>query len=292
MRLIAKRGQFSGPNKQTENTKAQIQLALSKGYDVELDVILTDNGLFLGHDGPKERLLYDGFLDGPKIWTHCKSRRTYDHLIKSPFIKAFCHEEEDLAYINQMQFKWNHARLGKNVYQKTDSGWKKVGLYRDNFQLLNVFCDVDGVMAKNKVYDRDHNCISKEFNDKDFTALKRFKALGLNIVLISGDEWNAGMAQKRGLSFIHTNTIGENSKLNTLRKLNIDLESSLYIGDDRYDCELLNFVGFPFCPNDAIKEVKNESIVLGRASGEGVLAEMYDWLVQRGIIENILPTEP
>lgn len=294
MRLIAKRGLFNGPNPEKENTWEQIQLALSKGFDVEVDARLTSKGIFLGHDEPKQKidesLGYPSFFDDPRIWTHCKTKETYDYLAMNPFIKAFCHEDEDYAYINGMEFKWQHGRLGKYVYYKTNYGWQKYGIYRDNFELKNVFIDVDGVMCKGKQYNSEHKCIGKTFVDSDFTAIKRMKAAGLNVVLISGDEWNRGLTA-RNVHFIKAETLGEFSKLNMLSAIGYDLEKSLYVGDDYYDLPLLNACGFPFCPNDAISEVKRESIVLSRSSGEGVLAEMYDQLCNMNITKKVAPLE-
>ena len=54
-----------------------------------------------------------------------------------------------------------------------------------------LILDVDGVLTDgNKTYDINHTCVYKKFNDRDFTAIKRFKATGINVVLLSGDIFN------------------------------------------------------------------------------------------------------
>ena len=53
-------------------------------------------------------------------------------------------------------------------------------ILRCMFKLLIL--DVDGVLTTGcKTYDLEGNVISKEFNDKDFTAIKRFKEKGLKV---------------------------------------------------------------------------------------------------------------
>ena len=52
---------------------------------------------------------------------------------------------------------------------------------------------------------------------KDFTAIKKFMAANVDIVLISGDKWNEQMANKRNLDFYCT------------RDDNLSLDKSKYI---------------------------------------------------------------
>ena len=50
MLLISHRGNLNGIQKKRENSPTYINEALSKGYDVEVDVRFTDDKFFLGHD--------------------------------------------------------------------------------------------------------------------------------------------------------------------------------------------------------------------------------------------------
>ena len=48
-----------------------------------------------------------------------------------------------------------------------------------------VILDVDGVMTDVKKYfDRDGNVVIKNFCDKDWTAIKRLRAIGIDLSLI------------------------------------------------------------------------------------------------------------
>ena len=65
-----------------------------------------------------------------------------------------------------------------------------------------LILDVDGVLTDGtKVYDSEHSVLSKRFVCKDFTAIKRFIAAGVKVIMISGDNFNATMAAKRNIDF-------------------------------------------------------------------------------------------
>lgn len=145
------------------------------------------------------------------------------------------------------------------------------------FKLLIL--DVDGVLCRRKTYDKDHNVLSKEFCDTDFTAIKRFIANGVPVVLLSGDAWNEKMALKRGLTFYFAER--KDRKIDKLpalweicNKYNILPKDTAYCGDDYFDIDILLAVGYKFCPLNAIKEVKEISCILPVHGGNGVVAEL------------------
>ena len=51
--------------------------------------------------------------------------------------------------------------------------------------------DVDGVLTDGKkYYNRDGKVEMKTFCDKDWTAIKRFRALGVNVIFLTGDPFD------------------------------------------------------------------------------------------------------
>ena len=56
MILISHRGNLNGKMPQNENHPDYIDEAIHAGYDVEVDVWMIDNELFLGHDEPNIKL--------------------------------------------------------------------------------------------------------------------------------------------------------------------------------------------------------------------------------------------
>jgi len=74
MKLISHRGNINGKLESSENDPNYIDLAIFKGYDVEIDVWYLDNILWLGHDKPEYEIDFSWFSDRvDKLWIHCKN---------------------------------------------------------------------------------------------------------------------------------------------------------------------------------------------------------------------------
>jgi 3-deoxy-D-manno-octulosonate 8-phosphate phosphatase (KDO 8-P phosphatase) len=66
-----------------------------------------------------------------------------------------------------------------------------------------VILDVDGVMTDGtKYYDRDGKVVLKLFCDKDWTAIKRFRAIGIQLFFITGDPYNEMILKNRNLPVV------------------------------------------------------------------------------------------
>lgn len=105
MRFIAHRGNIEGP-RNTENTKDYILSALNAGYDVEMDVTLRDDQLWLGHDTPQQ-VVDVNFLKNDKFWVHCKSVKTF-HYLYNYGINCFFHKD-DLMTVTSKGYIWLHS---------------------------------------------------------------------------------------------------------------------------------------------------------------------------------------
>ena len=90
--MIAHRGNTQGPNPECENHPSYIKEALEKGYHAEVDVWLTDKGLFLGHDEP-QWAVDPTFFEFQGLWCHAKNREALEFLIKNGN-NCFWHEED------------------------------------------------------------------------------------------------------------------------------------------------------------------------------------------------------
>ncbi len=74
MKLIAHRGNINGRMESWENEPSYLDLAISKGYDVEVDVWYKDKMLWLGHDKPQYVIDFRWIRDRiSKLWIHCKN---------------------------------------------------------------------------------------------------------------------------------------------------------------------------------------------------------------------------
>lgn len=97
MKLIAHRGLINGPNKEIENSIKQIKYALSLGYDVEIDLWMNDNKLYLGHDEPQYHIPWNFIYNRiDKLWIHAKNKEALEFLIVyGYYCKFFYHNTDD-----------------------------------------------------------------------------------------------------------------------------------------------------------------------------------------------------
>jgi len=145
-----------------------------------------------------------------------------------------------------------------------------------------VILDIDGVLTDgSKIYGQDGLCHYKRYCDKDFTAIKKLMACNVNVCFLSGDSSvNEAMAKNRNIDFYLSRNLDKASFVDEFKqKYNCPLEEMLYIGDDTFDVSLLEIVGYPVCPSDACKEVKDCcELVLNNKGGENVIMELFEHL--------------
>jgi hypothetical protein len=99
MILIAHRGNTNGPMKSWENEPTYIDLAISKGFDVEVDVWYIDGLLYLGHDEPQYGIDLRWFTDRiSKLWIHCKNIEAIIYFQNCEYgFNYFWHETDTIA---------------------------------------------------------------------------------------------------------------------------------------------------------------------------------------------------
>lgn len=155
-----------------------------------------------------------------------------------------------------------------------------------------IILDVDGVMTNGrKFYDKDGNIICKEFCDKDWTAIKRFKALCIPVVFLSGDSFNRKIAEGRNIPFFHNVGPKEQYLHRICNTFNVFPKDCVYVGDDLFDVTIAKLVGYTFCPADAIDEMKNISVTLGTNGGNNVIMYLYNHFVDMQFIPEYVPDE-
>jgi hypothetical protein len=96
MIFISHRGNTDSIKKDLENTQKYIDLAISKGYEVEIDIWYVDQNLFLGHDKP-EKLVSLQWLEErkDKLWIHTKNRSALEYFtMQKNCFKFFWHTIE------------------------------------------------------------------------------------------------------------------------------------------------------------------------------------------------------
>lgn len=101
--LIAHRGLIDGPDPELENNPNIIMDAISSGYMAEVDLRISEGGLWLGHDYEQYNIDED-FLKNDRLIVHCKDMQAFSYMIN------FCPETH---------FFWHD----KDEYTITSKGW-------------------------------------------------------------------------------------------------------------------------------------------------------------------------
>lgn len=148
-----------------------------------------------------------------------------------------------------------------------------------------LILDVDGVLTDGKkYYDPSGRGVLKTFCDRDFTAIKKFKAAGWDVVFLSGDpNINKEVAKNRNIPFYCNRIDGKMvNKVTFLKELCEKYDTkpcyTAYVGDDVFDIDLLKAVEWPFCPANADPDVKRVAVSLVAKSGECCICEVYEFL--------------
>ena len=105
MKLIAHRGNISGPNEELENKVDYIEEAINQGYDVEVDLRLKNKSLFLGHDYPQYQVDLNWLIKRKNnLWIHCKDLESICYLRKIDAFHSlnyFGHDNDDYVLTSQ-----------------------------------------------------------------------------------------------------------------------------------------------------------------------------------------------
>tara|TARA_Y100001938_G_scaffold36350_1_gene50125 strand:+ start:1023 stop:1463 length:441 start_codon:yes stop_codon:yes gene_type:complete len=107
MILISHRGNINGRIPELENTKDYIDKAISKGYDVEIDIWFWKDNFWLGHDEPQYPVSKSYLIERyESLWIHCKNFDALTRLLEYN-LKLFFHEKEEYTIISN-KYIWAH----------------------------------------------------------------------------------------------------------------------------------------------------------------------------------------
>lgn len=105
--MISHRGNINGRLEISENEPNYIDLAISRGYDIEVDVWYEYDALWLGHDRPDYVVDLIWLRDRiEKLWIHCKNIDAVVYFKECDFeFNYFWHQEDDLT-LTSKKFIW------------------------------------------------------------------------------------------------------------------------------------------------------------------------------------------
>ncbi|MEJ2881818.1 KdsC family phosphatase [Pedobacter sp. GR22-6] len=156
-------------------------------------------------------------------------------------------------------------------------------------EITTLIFDVDGVLTNGDIIASDSGEFLRTFNIKDGYALQLAVKRGYLICIISGGKGIAMQKRFEGLGIqeIHLGVGDKVAVFNSLlAKHQISAEQVLYMGDDIPDLKVMQLVGLPTCPADAVPEIKALSQYISPYTGgktavrdiiEKVLRVQHQW---------------
>lgn len=316
MRIYSHRGNTAGIG--SDENKPEKLAEVAQKFFVEIDVWFSSGDYYLGHDEPRYKV-DKFFLFNEKFLLHAKNPEAFFGLSKYKQLEVFFQHGDAIAVsthghqithsdISDESFEGQKSRILVSPNAKKITHWQErcFGLVTDYPEAFSTFTaasagahfdllilDIDGVMTSGKkTYDRSGETFSKDFLDRDFTAIKRFINAGVSVVFLSGDKnVNQEMASKRGIDFIYGRSMDGNIDKELFleeMKTKYSAKRACYVGDDYFDLTLLAAVDVSVCPADAAEIVKNQcEIVTKSRGGEGVVAELFEiWKTNNQIFES------
>ncbi len=109
MRLIAHRANINGRIKEKENRLEQIKFCISSGYDVEIDINVFNDQIYLGHDDIQQKISIDFLIEiQDKAWIHCKNLYALNYFSKSKYKFNYFWHQEDKYTLTSKGFIWTY----------------------------------------------------------------------------------------------------------------------------------------------------------------------------------------
>ena len=157
--------------------------------------------------------------------------------------------------------------------------------YKEYLQHITTFIfDVDGVLTDGTIIINTDGQLLRNMNIKDGYALKAAVNQGYNVCIISGGTNEGVRSRLRGLGITDI-YLGAHHKTEQLDEYldiyNIKAENVLYMGDDIPDLPVMQMVGLPVCPQDAVSEIKDASkYVSHKKGGKGCVRDVIEQVLK------------
>jgi len=157
--------------------------------------------------------------------------------------------------------------------------------YKEYLKDITTFVfDVDGVLTDGTISITTQGELLRQMNIRDGYALKTAVDQGYHICIISGGS-NEGLRHRlRGLGITDI-YLGVHHKTDVLDEYldiyQIDPKNVLYMGDDIPDLYVMQKVGLPCCPQDAVIEIKSVSKYISpKKGGKGCVREIIEQVLK------------
>ncbi len=157
--------------------------------------------------------------------------------------------------------------------------------YKELMPNITTFIfDVDGVLTDGGISIFPDGELIRKMDTKDGYALKTAVKMGYHVCIITGGTNKAVELRLNGLG-ISDIYLGAHNKIEQLEDFldtyNIPKENVLYMGDDIPDLPVMQIVGLPACPNDAVPEIQQISKYISqKKGGKGCVRDVIEQVLK------------
>ncbi|SHM68757.1 HAD family hydrolase [Polaribacter sp. KT 15] len=157
--------------------------------------------------------------------------------------------------------------------------------YKQLLPKINTFIfDVDGVLTNGMLTIMPDGELVRHMNVKDGYAMKNALNKGYRVCIISGGT-NEGVRKRLAALGIEDIYLGAHNKIEQykelVKKYDLKAENVLYMGDDVPDFPVMELVGMPACPNDAVQEIQQVAKYISyKKGGEGCVRDVIEQVLR------------
>ena len=156
-----------------------------------------------------------------------------------------------------------------------------MSFFKEELTRVKAFVfDVDGVLSQDVSPLNEDGDPVRTANVKDGFAIRSAIKAGYPIAIITGGyiERVRLRYEKLGVEHFYDKARDKVACLNDfLEKVNVSAEDVLFMGDDLVDYRVMQAVGLPTCPKDAVSDIKNISkYISDKNGGEGCVRDVIE----------------
>lgn len=142
-----------------------------------------------------------------------------------------------------------------------------------------IIFDIDGVLTDNTYFYNKDGDSGRRFHIHDGYGFKLLKAIGFDVVVVSGDNHEATISRISKFPYVK-GYWGVVNKLDVFNEIctNNNYSFTIFVGNDPNDLKLGKEVNRFYCPKDAHWLIKKQAVILKLNGGKGVALEVAETL--------------
>lgn len=143
--------------------------------------------------------------------------------------------------------------------------------------------DVDGTLTDGRVFYSKNGEELKVFSIRDGMGIELLRKGGIQTAIITSENSDIVIARANKLKIEHVILGSRNKKQDLLAladKVNIELNSIAFIGDDINDIQAMQLSGLGACPNNSTENVlRAADYICNRNGGDGAVRELAEQIL-------------